>query len=194
MYGTFPPAYVTDDNGRPAHSWRVLLLPFLDQAPLYAQYRFDEPWDGPNNSKLADKIPEAYRCPSFAKYHGRFGLETPQTRQLTNYVAAIADDGIFEGTGTTALTDITDGASQTLTVVEARNHAVHWMQPDDPSEMELLIDLQSAVHEHHANHLGGMHCLFADGSVRYISSRLDPKTWHGLVTRSGGESLAPGDF
>ena len=61
----------------------------------------------------------------------RFGLESPQTRQLTNYVAVTAADGIFGGTRATALAEITDGTSQTLSVVEARNHAVHWMQPDD---------------------------------------------------------------
>jgi hypothetical protein len=128
------------------------------------------------------------------KYHGRFGLETSETRQLTNYVAVIAEGGIFNRTRATSLSDIIDGSSETIAVVEARNHAIHWLQPDDPSETELLMDLQSAVHEHHANHLGGLHGLLADGSVRYISCRLNPKTWHGLVTCRGGESLLPGDF
>src|SRR5262245_60656054 len=53
IHGTFPPAYITDEDGRPMHSWRVLLLPYLDQHSVYRQYRFDEPWDGPNNSALA---------------------------------------------------------------------------------------------------------------------------------------------
>ena len=62
-YGSFPPAYVADANGKPMHSWRVLILPFLEHHPLYRAYDFDEPWDGPNNSQLqAQKIRE-YRCP-----------------------------------------------------------------------------------------------------------------------------------
>ena len=43
-HGSFPPAVTYDANGRPAHSWRVLILPFLENADLYKQYRFDEPW------------------------------------------------------------------------------------------------------------------------------------------------------
>src|SRR5262245_23624397 len=48
----FPPAYLADAAGRPAHSWRVLLLPYLGYEELYKQYDFNEPWDGPNNSRL----------------------------------------------------------------------------------------------------------------------------------------------
>src|ERR1700690_1532678 len=63
-YGSFPPAYIPDKNGRPMHSWRVLLLPFLEFGPLYDQYRFDEPWNGPHNRELA-KLPIAlFHCPT----------------------------------------------------------------------------------------------------------------------------------
>lgn len=62
--GRLPPAYIADEHGQPMHSWRVLLLPYLDQQALYDQYRFDEPWNGPNNSKLAKFIPEVYQCPN----------------------------------------------------------------------------------------------------------------------------------
>ena len=51
-----PPLYTTDADGKPLHSWRTLILPFLDQARLYNEYRFDEPWDGPNNRKLAGRL------------------------------------------------------------------------------------------------------------------------------------------
>jgi hypothetical protein len=63
-YGCFPPAYVADEDGRPMHhSWRVLVLPFLEQQQLYDQYRFDEPWDGPNNRKLAENVISIFHCP-----------------------------------------------------------------------------------------------------------------------------------
>lgn len=51
-HGHFPPTFITDDTGKPMHSWRVLILPYLEESTLFAQYNFDEPWDGPNNSKL----------------------------------------------------------------------------------------------------------------------------------------------
>ena len=62
-YGCFPPAYVADKNGRPMHSWRVLILPFLKEDPLYKQYKFSEPWDGPNNKKLIAVRVMFYTCP-----------------------------------------------------------------------------------------------------------------------------------
>lgn len=163
------------------------MLPYLDQAPLYQQYRFDEPWDGPHNSQLARRIPAVYRCPSYEKYHARHGLESPHRDLLTNYVAICSADAIFDGERATAIKDIPDGTSHTLLVAEARQHAVHWMQPDDASENEILVDLQSTKGEHHANHLGGIHVLLADGSVRFVSSATRPELFHGLVTRAGKE-------
>src|SRR5204863_151662 len=53
VYGCFPPAFIADESGRPMHSWRVLILPYIDHVSLYYEYRFDEPWDGPNNRKLS---------------------------------------------------------------------------------------------------------------------------------------------
>src|SRR5262245_41674761 len=63
-HGCFPPAWLADSQGRPMHSWRVLILPYIDQAALYNRYNFAEPWDGPNNVKLLDEIPPVYKCPS----------------------------------------------------------------------------------------------------------------------------------
>lgn len=64
VHGTFPPAFVLGPDGQKWHSWRVLILPQLEQSPLYDEYRFDEPWDGPNNRKLIAKMPEIFACPS----------------------------------------------------------------------------------------------------------------------------------
>lgn len=72
MYGTLPPAYVTADDGTPLHSWRVLILPFLERNDIYDQYRFDEPWDGPKNRKLAELNPMVFRCPRIER--GRSSL------------------------------------------------------------------------------------------------------------------------
>src|SRR5262245_15742705 len=59
-FGSFPPAYIADSKGQPIHSWRVLILPFIEQRQLYDKYRFDEPWDGPNNSNLHGEIVEVF--------------------------------------------------------------------------------------------------------------------------------------
>ena len=59
VYGVFPPAYIPDAQGKPKHSWRVLILPFLEEQGTYEKYDFDEPWDGPNNRALLTSMPRA---------------------------------------------------------------------------------------------------------------------------------------
>src|SRR5262249_38134338 len=85
-YGTFPPAYIADESGKPMHSWRVLILPQLGEGALYEQYRFDEPWDGPSNRRLLSEMPAIYACRSHA---GR----NPGTN--TAYAAALGERCVF---------------------------------------------------------------------------------------------------
>jgi Protein of unknown function (DUF1559) len=108
--GAFPPAFVADDNGRPLHSWRVLLLPYLGEDALFKAYRFDEPWDGPHNRLLADRIPVYYKCPSDSASpfttsyciitdsdgHWHIGNSTKSDAYEENpiFVAEVADSGI----------------------------------------------------------------------------------------------------
>lgn len=127
--------------------------------------------------------------PIFQKNQPR--SEKPKSPPCRNGILPLPD-AIFNRNRVTFLADIIDGASNTIIVAEARGHAVHWMQPDDVAEIAMVINLQAATHEHHASHLGGLHAFLADGSVRFISSRIDLKTLHGLVTLHGRETL--GEF
>ena len=70
VYGCFPPAYTTDKNGRPMHSWRVVLLPFLCREDLYEQYDFNEPWDSPKNIEVFRHMPDVFRCPASGEETG----------------------------------------------------------------------------------------------------------------------------
>ncbi|MFH1923215.1 MAG: DUF1559 domain-containing protein, partial [Planctomycetota bacterium] len=118
-HGCFPPAYIADEDGRPMHSWRVLILPYMEQGPLYDQYRFDEPWDGPNNRQLANIPVRYYACPRPGK----------QPSTTTNYVAIVGPDTAWPESNTTTVGDFTDGTSNTLLVVEVANSGIHWMEP-----------------------------------------------------------------
>ena len=62
-YGHFPPACIADKDGKAMHSWRVLILPFLDESAVYKAYDFTEPWDGPKNKKLLASRPVYFACP-----------------------------------------------------------------------------------------------------------------------------------
>ncbi|CAN0493440.1 unnamed protein product, partial [Discosporangium mesarthrocarpum] len=174
-HGTFPPAFVADENGQPAHSWRVLLLPYLEQQPLYDKYHFDEPWNGPNNSKLAHLMPSFYRCPSFEL--------TDANGHDTNYMAICTPDSVISGSTPVGMESITDSDASTVIVTESAVHTVHWMSPHDLAGDDAFDWLESGS----AIHNQGVNVLLADGSVRFIPPSIEQDALAGLITRSGGE-------
>ena len=110
-------------DGKPWHSWRVLLLPYLEERRLYDRYRFSEPWDGPHNRRLAAEFPtlRIYRCPS----------ESPDGTSCS-YFAIVGDRTMWPPDGATwNPEDAPDGLSKTLQLVEVSDSGVHWMEPRD---------------------------------------------------------------
>ena len=183
-YDCYPPAFVADAKGRPMHSWRVLLLPYLDQGPLYAEYRFDEPWDGPHNSKLADKIIAVYNCPS--EDHAR----DKSTATMTSYVAVVGPETVWPESGATTIGDIKDGTSNTLMIVEVANSGIHWMEPRDLHAVQMAPTINPKSGQGISSpHIGGAQVLMADGSVRFISEQLTAETIHALLTAHAGEQI-----
>jgi hypothetical protein len=182
-FGCFPPAYVADENGRLIHSWRVLILPFLEQTPLYNAYRFDEPWDGPNNKKLADTILYVYNCPS--DDHGG----TPNASTMTNYVAIVGPETAWPGTSTTTIRDLSDGTASTLLVVEVANSGIHWMEPRDLHVLQMAPTINAKSGQGISSRHTGCACvLFADGSTRYIPDSLSADDLRALLTAHAGDT------
>jgi hypothetical protein len=181
-YGCFPPAYVADANGRPMHSWRVLILPYLDQGELYQQYRFDEPWDGPHNSQLADRIPAIYQCSGDA--HER---EKPQP--WTSYVAVIGPHTCWPGDVPLKLDDITDPADRTLLVVETAASGIHWMEPRDLNVMQMPLTINPPSGQGISSvHKAGAHVLKADGSAWFLGAeQTRPEDLRRYLERDDGE-------
>jgi len=178
MYNSFPPAFVADENGNPMHSWRVLILPFIDQAPLYAQYRFDEPWDGPNNSRLLPMMPAVFRCPS----HG-----TP-TDTTTAYAAVYGPNSVFRGSSGVAIRQILDGTSNTLAVGEVTGANIPWMQP-----LDVDVTIHPTIGDRSgfsSDHTGGCQFLMVDGAVRFVSENINQQTLQSLFTINGGEAVS----
>ncbi len=113
--GKLPPLYVTDVNGKPNHSWRVLILPYLGYESLYKSYNFNEPWDGPNNQKLVDHMPAIFGCPN------------SDAKGFTPYLAV----------STPGNKELFDQSSPTsIIVVELNTKMVNWMSPTDISAEE----------------------------------------------------------
>lgn len=174
-WGGFPPAYTVDADGRKLHSWRTLILPYLDQQVLYEQIDLTKPWDALVNEKARKTVLSAYNCPSD---------EGPE--QHTSYLAFVGDHLAFHPTRPRSFSEITDGLCNTLMVMEVpRNQTFDWMAPDDANEQTFL-----AVHpESPLSHRGGLQVLLADGSARYVSVLLPKETRRGLMTIDGGETL-----
>jgi hypothetical protein len=188
--GCFPPPYVADAEGRPMHSWRVLILPFIDQAPLYNEYRFDEPWDGPNNRKLAGRINMyAFHCASDAPAWGE-----PDT--LTANFLAVVGPGMAWQEGTcTRLSDITDDPDTTLLLVEVADSGVHWMEPRDLHILQMAPTINPQGGQGiSSRHAGGAHVATAGGRVRFLPDKLPAATIRGLLTINGGERISENDF
>jgi prepilin-type processing-associated H-X9-DG protein len=184
-YGSFPPAYVADENGRPMHSWRVLLLPFIEETALYEKYRFDEPWNGPHNKKLADTILPIFNCPS--DEHGGTG----NASTMTNYVVVVGAETAWPENGATAFKDFTDGLSKTLLVVEVANSGIHWMEPRDLQVLQMAPTVNAKSGQGISSpHTGGAQVLFADGHVQFITENLSADDLRALLTRHAGDTAA----
>ncbi|MBW3598772.1 MAG: DUF1559 domain-containing protein, partial [Planctomycetes bacterium] len=181
-YKTFPAAYVPDENGQPMHSWRMSILPFIESQPIYDQYDFNEPWDGPNNSQLAAMYPTmpVYRCPA----------DSESAPDSTSYMVITAPDGIFEGGEWTQMGEVTDGTSNTLLVVEVVGATSHWMAPVD-LDVNALNAMINSVRDGTglASGHGGVNIALADGSVYTLTESTDLETLRRLVTKSGGEPV-----
>ena len=159
---------------KPLLSWRVAILPFIEQDNLYKQFKFDEPWDSENNKKLIDKMPNIYAPvvkPGKAGYTHMQMVIGPRAMPL------FAD----------LKSTFTDGTSNTIAIVEA-TEAVIWTKPDDvmfPGK-ELPKDFRKRFG---GQFPGGFNVALWDGSVRFVPNTVSDRTIEGALTPAGGEVL-----
>ncbi len=176
----FPAAAITSKDGRPLLSWRVAILPYIEQNALYNEFKLDEAWDSPHNKALISKMPNTYLCPSRNKVE-------PFT---TTYLTFVGGGALFNLNKPTSIRDVTDGTSNTMAVVES-GKAIPWTKPDDitfdPNAPPSLLGVS-------ANHTGGFNVLMTDGSVRFIKLTINPITFRALITRAGGEIIQGNSF
>ncbi|MCA9163159.1 MAG: DUF1559 domain-containing protein [Planctomycetales bacterium] len=178
-YKTFPPAYLTDENGTPTVSWRVLILPFLEQQAVHSMVDTSKPWDAPENAFLKDLVIPAYGCPSSPSGG------TPET----SYMFVVGPNAFATGADGTRIASITDGTSNTIMVVEVAGTGVHWAQPKDLDMTQMSMAVGQSSNEIDSFHPGGAQVLMADGSVRFIADTIDPNVLQSPLTRSGGEQV-----
>jgi hypothetical protein len=160
---TLPTQASLDKQNKPLLSWRVHLLPFLNEGELYKQFRLDEPWDSEHNKKLIEQMPRVYRG----------GNAMLNAAGKTTFLAPACEGMVFRrgGKGLTLAEIVNaDGASNTIAVVDADDdQAVVWTRPDD-----LTIDAKQPLKGLGAREGGGFLALFVDASVQLIPKGKDP--------------------
>ncbi len=170
VYKHFPARANYDNNGKPLLSWRVHILPFIDQQALYRRFKLNEPWDSPHNKQLIRLMPITYANPNLP------------AGSVTNYLAVIGADSVVSATGV-KVRQITDGTSNTAMLVEVDvNRAVPWTKPVDHE-----IEAKAPKAGLGSLRPGGFHMAMADGSVRFVRISVDPKYIRAVVTKSGRE-------
>jgi hypothetical protein len=180
--GRLPPAAVYGQGGQPLLSWRVLLLPTLEQEgkvgrSLFARFKLDEPWDSPHNLPLLKEMPEAYALPR------KFVEPEPG---LTHYRVFVGKGAAFDGPEGVSLADFPDGPEQTFLVVEAAE-AVPWTKPDelDFASGKPLPALGFALPHFFM-------AAMTDGSVRRVDKGIPEASLRAVISRNGGEKVPPG--
>jgi hypothetical protein len=175
-YNKFPFAamYAKNDKDRkkPLLSWRVAILPFIEEDKLWKEFKLDEPWDSDHNKKLLPRMPKIYG-PSDAKSDGS-----------TFYQVFVGKGAAFDDEMKKInKADFTDGTSNTLLVLEAAK-AVPWTKPED-----LVYDPDKDLPKLGGLFDDGFHALYADGYVQFIKKEIKPETLRALITRAGGEAV-----
>jgi uncharacterized Fe-S cluster protein YjdI len=178
FFGSFPPAFTVDEAGQPLHSWRTLILPFTDNSELYKTIDLSKPWNDPVNRGAFNTMVAAYRCPSVR-------IEDNHT----TYLGVSGEHSFFFQNQSRQLTDLKDGSSNTLMIVDAPpDLAIPWMMPQDAD----LAAIQKIRASKTLQHSGIFQSVLCDGSVRSISTQIENTTLSALVTIDAGETV--GEF
>ncbi len=176
-HGGFPAAANVDESGKPLLSWRVHILPYVEQQALYNQFHLDEPWDSEHNRQLIPLMPALYVDPSSPQYATEDGH--------THYLAVKGDGLAFDGSAKgRSFANFRDGLSNSILVVQCTDTAaVPWTKPQDfePKKQTPLTGLANGFHP------GGFLAGFADGHVQFISNEVDPTVFWHMLTIAGGE-------
>ena len=150
----------------------------MEQEPLYQKIDLSKPWDDPANKVAFELGVPGYACPS---------TTGPGTH--TVYMAVAVPGGCFKRTEPRKLSEITDGQSSTIMVMEVdEKQAVHWMSPTDSIDFSFLKPKSGT----RLQHPQGTQVVFVDGSVHFLSTSLDPETLRALITVDGKDVV--GDY
>jgi Protein of unknown function (DUF1559) len=160
------PAAAIKKGDKAILSWRVAILPYLEQFALYQRFHLDEAWDSPHNASLLIEMPRVY------------APVTPgeTTAHTTHYQRVVGPGSLFDRDERTRV-DVNVFRRPALLIVEAAN-SVPWTKPEDLpyDDGKPLLRLGGPFED-------GSYATFADGSVRFLSREHSPETLRALITQ-----------
>ena len=182
-YKTFPPAAIRDKNGKPLLSWRVAVLPYLEQEALYKEFHLDEPWDSEHNRKLIARMPDVFGDPD-PEVLAAIGEEGK-----TTFVVPTGEGTLFRGGKGKSIKEIRDGTSFTVLAVEVvPRRAVVWTKPDD-----WKVDWKDPLDGVRRTDGRPFTYAMCDGSVQTFDAdnAAAEQWWKKVLTPAGGEVVEP---
>lgn len=168
-HGTLPPAYTVDAQGNRLHSWRALILPYMQGDTTHKLIDYTKPWDDPANAKARDVVMDEYLCPS----------SQHEDEHLTTYLAVVGPECVFDGSVGRSLNAIPGGHSNTAAIIDVPHEkAVHWMSPHDITIDEVLAINEKTDTQHSDVVIAG----YLDGHVDPVDLRIDREVLRSMLT------------
>lgn len=188
VFHRFPPAQTLGPNGKPWHSWRMLILPYLTQLPLQLEngsppprYDYKQPWNSPNNMAIGN-YDIHYSCPQ---------ARPKRPNGCTNYVMIVGPDTASPDPDTYSLNDFGGAANETVIVAEIADSDIYWSEPRDLKIDEMSFQISDrgkpCIGSHH---LHGAMVLMADGGVQFLDESTPPEKLKELLTRPGARAAS----
>ena len=176
--GSLPPAWTVDKEGRPLHSWRVLLLPYMDQMDLYKKIRLNEPWDSEYNRQFHSASESNYFCPLWRPGENR----RPQDSENYSCYSVVVGEKTLFPEQRSVNPDMNDNTSQTILLVE-RLVPVCWMDPNHEITYEDAIrGINTSIQGPGSVHPGGCHAILVNTLFQNIPETIDPVSWQKMLT------------
>lgn len=180
-HGTYPPPYFTDKNGKPTHSWRVMILPQLGYSDIYGLYNFEEAWDSPSNLNVLHQMPYEYQS---------FNERNPFQGQ-TRFVVITSKDSMFPPGESVSDDDVSDDEQTVLLVVELNGATIEWTNPNK----EIRKSVNPLIIQNDPDNTAGLtgtisgNVVMVNGDTHTLPDDTGTQLMKDMSNRDGGEDI-----